>query len=66
MRYENLTTDQVIDLLKKEGNTIYWTEEAYDKLDDSIDWDRVAKELGTEEIHTFNQGYKTVAYDVKS
>lgn len=57
MRYESLTTDQAIDILRDEG-VIYWTEDGY-RNGGGVDWNKVSQAIGTDEIHTFCNGYKT-------
>jgi hypothetical protein len=60
MRYGPLTTEECINLLIRDG-VIYWTEDGYDDVT-TADWLMIAIFFNTDEIHTFNQGMKTVIY----
>lgn len=57
MRYDNLNTEQAIEILLKE-DAIYWTEQGYSN-DVDVDWLMVAIFFNSDEIHTFCQGMKT-------
>lgn len=60
MRHTALTTEQAIEILAEDGS-IYWTDEGYDNAH-TIDWKAIAAFFGTEEIHTFCNGYVTRIY----
>lgn len=60
MRYGEITTEQAIDLLLRDG-VIYWTLEAYTGRQ-TVDWLMVSIFFNTQEIHSFTQGMKTKIY----
>lgn len=63
MRHTNLTTQQAIEILAKDGS-IYWTEEGYTG-EVNVDWLMVAIFFNTDEIHTYGQGMVTRIYSDK-